>query len=154
LKRLERLEYGRPQNERFENSFSPDGKKAASIQLPIPYSPGGEYNFVTIYDLQEEVPIATFDAGVGYNDPKFVWSKDSSKLLISFNSPYGRVVVYDLSGPSHQEERAPYPTVGKLVGEYRIKASKEKIDSLSFGEDGRSVSIKLTDGQTEVWQLP
>ena len=153
LKRLERAQHGPPLG-RLENSFSLDGKKAASIQLPMPYTPGGDYNFVTIYDLQEEIPIASFDAGVGFGDPKFVWSKDSSKLLISFNSPYGKVVVYDLSGPSHQEERSPYPTVGKLLGEYRIKASKENIDSLSFSEDGRSVSIKLTDGQTEVWQLP
>jgi hypothetical protein len=153
LKRLERAQHGPPQGH-FENSFSPDGKKAASILLPIRPGPGGEYNFVTIYDLQEERRIASFDAGIGYDSPQFVWSKDSSKLLISFNSPYGKVVAYDLAGPTYQERGAPYPSVGKLLGEYRTKASKEKIDSLSFSEDGRSVIIKTTDGTTEVWQLP
>ena len=89
-----------------------------------------------------------------FDIPRFVWSRDSLKLAVSFNSPCGKVVVYDLSGPPYQPQGAPYPHVGKSLGEYRTKDSKAKIDSFSFSEDGRSVSIKMTDGQTEVWELP
>ena len=125
---------------------------APSILLPIRPGPG---NLVRIYDLQDARQIATFDAGVGYDyPPRFRWSRDSSKLLISFNTPYGKVVAYDLAqSPSEGLTDPRHPSVGKLLGEYRTKAG-EKIDSFSFSEDERSVVIKTTDGTTEVWQLP
>jgi hypothetical protein len=139
-------------NEYLVRSFSPDGKKVASITL-FHYK-SGIRNIVSIYDLLAETEIASFDAGEGAGTPQFAWSPDSTKLLFAWTDVSRRAVAFDLTLPPPAGGNPFHPLVGNVLGEYRTKPTSGFIDSISFSEDGRSVNIKTTDGKTQVWQLP
>jgi hypothetical protein len=87
--------------------------------------------------------ISNFEAGGAFgSSPMFFWSPDESELLVSRNhTGIGYVVAYDVAQ-------------AKCLGTYQTKAPGGSIESLSFSEDGRSVTIKRADGESEVWAPP
>jgi hypothetical protein len=130
---------------------SPDLKKVAMTKTTSPPLSGrpGEHRppdmySVLLYDLHTGREISQLDAGSGnwpFEPSKVVWSRDSLKLLVWWQS-VGRVIAFDV-------------TEGKQLGYYQDEFPPNSvIESLNFGDDARSVIIKRVNGKIDVWQLP